>query len=166
MARSPLTSREEGVGRLGFPPMTTPADEIGPALTVVVPVWGEERGLPRSLPAVRTALDGLGVDTEVLVSSGRPTARLADLVEDEKATLVRARGTGYGDVLRAGLEAATGEWVLTMDADFAHITDFVPLMWRHRENAEIVIGSRYVRGSVAQMPFGRAILSRMLTRLC
>jgi len=145
--------------------MNMPTDAIGPTLTVLVPVWGEEREIPRLLPALRSALDGLGVDSEVLVSSAHPSARLADLVEDEKATLVRARGTGYGDVLRAGLEAAGGDWILTMDADFAHITDFVPLMWRHREGAEIVIGSRYVRGAVAQMPLGRSILSRMLNGL-
>jgi dolichol-phosphate mannosyltransferase len=145
--------------------MTAPPDGIGRALTVVVPVWGEERELPRLLPALRSALEGLGVDSEVLVASGRPSARLADLVEDEKATLVRAPGTGYGEVLRAGLDTAAGDWVLTMDADFAHITDFVSSMWRHREDGEIVIGSRYVRGAVVQMPLGRSILSRMLNWL-
>jgi SAM-dependent methyltransferase len=137
-------------------------DALRPALTVVVPVWGEERELPRLLPALRSTLEALELDSEIIVSAERPSLALAHLVEDEKATLVPASGPGYGEVLGAGLHAARGEWVLTMDADFAHITDFVPVVWRHRERAEIVIGSRYVRGSVAQMPFGRSVLSRLL----
>jgi ubiquinone/menaquinone biosynthesis C-methylase UbiE len=145
--------------------MSTDPDALRPALTVVVPVWGEERELPRLLPALRSTLEALELDSEIVVSAGRPSLALTHLVEDEKATLVHADGTGYGEVLGAGLHAAHGEWVLTMDADFAHIADFVPVVWGDRERAEIVIGSRYVRGSVAQMPLGRSVLSRLLNAL-
>jgi dolichol-phosphate mannosyltransferase len=140
-------------------------DALRPALTVVVPVWGEERELPRLLPLLRSMLDHLELDSAILVSATHPSASLTDLVEEEKATLVRAPGPGYGDVLRAGLEAADGEWILTVDADFANIADFVPVIWRQRDRAEVVIGSRYVRGAVAQMRLSRSVLSRLLNWL-
>ena len=136
-----------------------------PSVSAVVPIWGEEQVLPRLLPSLRATLEALDLDAEIIVTAWRPRVDLRNLVEDEKATLVEARGGGYGDVLRAGLGAARGAWVITMDADTPHLADFIPAMWAHRDEADVLIGSRYLRSSVAQMPLERRILSRALNLL-
>jgi 2-polyprenyl-3-methyl-5-hydroxy-6-metoxy-1,4-benzoquinol methylase len=129
-------------------------------LSVVVPVWGRRHDLPRLLPALRRALDGLEPRSEILVCGSEGT--LHRVAEASSATFVASKGTGYGDIVRTGIESAQGDWVLTMDADFTYAADFVPVIWAHRDEAEVIIGSRYVRGAVAEMGFSRRTASRLL----
>jgi 2-polyprenyl-3-methyl-5-hydroxy-6-metoxy-1,4-benzoquinol methylase len=132
----------------------------GTVLSVVVPVWGRRHDLPRLLPALRRALDDLEPRSEILVCGSEGT--LHWVAEASSATFVATKGTGYGDIVRTGIESAQGDWVLTMDADFAYAADFVPVIWAHRDEAEVIIGSRYVRGAVAEMGFSRRTASRLL----
>jgi len=78
------------------------------------------------------------------------------------ATVVNAPGPGYGAALRAGLAQAAGEWILTMDADLSHSPRFIERLWAKREAFDLLIASRYVRGSYARMPWLRSVCSRML----
>jgi len=132
----------------------------GTVLSVVVPVWGTRHDLPRLLPALRRALDGVEPRSEILVCGSDP--RLHTVADGAGATFIQSKRPDYGETLRRGIESAQGDWVLTMDADFAYAADFVPVMWAHRHEAEVVIGSRYVRGAVAEMGFSRRTASRLL----
>ena len=129
-------------------------------LSVVVPVWGRRHDLSRLLPALRRALDGVEPRSEILVCGSDPS--LHRFAGSAGVSFIQSKRPGYGETLRTGFESAQGEWVLTMDADFAYAADFVPVMWAHREEAEVVIGSRYVRGAVAEMGFSRRTVSRLL----
>jgi dolichol-phosphate mannosyltransferase len=129
-------------------------------LSVVVPVWGRRHDLPRLLPALRRALETVEPRSEILVCGSDPALhRHADAAG---AAFVQSKRAGYGETLRTGIASAQGDWVLTMDADFAYAADFVPVIWAHRNEAEVVIGSRYVRGAVAEMGFARRTASRTL----
>jgi SAM-dependent methyltransferase len=135
-----------------------------PAVSVVIPVWGEHN-LARLIPSVQVTLGSLGVVYEIVVAT-RPGARRARATaEPFGAMVVAAKGAGYGEILRAGLSAATGSYVVTMDADFSHRPGYVRTMWHHRHRAEVLIGSRYVRRAYAEMPPARRILSRLLNLL-
>src|ERR671914_2664117 len=128
-----------------------------PAVSVVIPVWGQHN-LTRLVPSVRSTLRSMGVEHEVVIAT-RPGARRARAVVDSLgAVLAIAKGSGYGEILRAGLAAATGSYVVTMDADFSHRPGYVRTMWHHRHRAEVLIGSRYVRRAYAEMPPTRRIL--------
>ncbi len=133
-----------------------------PILSVVVPVWGERNDLPQLLPALRRSVDALGIDAEVLVCASNGGPSFEALVDDAGAVFNASKGSGYGDILRTGISNARGEYVITLDADFAYVADFVPVIWARRHEAEVVIGSRYVRGAVAEMGFGRRLASRAL----
>lgn len=132
-----------------------------PQLSIVVPVWGVRHDLVRLLPAARAALDVLNVAGDIIVVAP-PTERLHAIVSAGGATMVEAKSSAYGDILRSGLEAARGSWIVTMDADSMNTADFIRSMWANRFDGEVLIGSRYVRGSVAQMRVGRRLLSRLL----
>lgn len=132
--------------------------ETRPQLSIVIPAWGGRHNLSRLIPSLHEALASL-VERYEIVVAGRMRVRKAHALG---ATFVRAPGSGYGEILRAGLAAATGSYVLTMDADFSHRPAFVRTMWANRDRGEILIGSRYVPGAHAEMTWGRRILSRLL----
>jgi dolichol-phosphate mannosyltransferase len=131
-------------------------------LSVIVPAHSEGPNLQLLLPQLRTILDGLGIATEVLVVVREADAETRAAVGGGLATIVRQLAPGYGGALRAGFAQARGRHLLTMDADLSHPPTFVSDLWSRREEAEILVASRYVPGGDARMPLVRALLSRVL----
>jgi dolichol-phosphate mannosyltransferase len=85
-----------------------------------------------------------------------------ELIERDKPLL------GLAGAVVAGAEAATGQWLVVMDADLSHpperIADLLqPLLERR---ADVVIGSRYVKGgSTPGWPLWRKAMSRSAAAL-
>lgn len=132
------------------------------ALSVIIPALNEAENLRSLLPALREALAGLGVPTEIIVadgSSGDPTPAVA---EAEGARLVTQVAWGYGGALRAGFAAARGDYLLTMDGDWSHEPEVVRALWAARSKADILIASRFIPGGQAEMGWVRGALSRVL----
>ncbi|MDW8065261.1 MAG: polyprenol monophosphomannose synthase [Anaerolineae bacterium] len=74
-------------------------------------------------------------------------------------------GTAYVAGFRFGL-AQGYERILTMDADFSHDPMYVPALIERSQEADLVIGSRYVLGGqVLNSPWYRRLLSRGANRL-
>ena len=133
-----------------------------PDLSVVVPVLNERENVERLLPRAAAAIAGLGLSHELLVVDGGSTDGTAEAAAAAGARVLRQELPGYGGALREGLAAATGTYVLTLDADLSHDPDFITKLWRARTSADVVIASRYVKGGVAYMPRHRLVLSRIL----
>lgn len=77
--------------------------------------------------------------------------------------VTRPAKLGLGSAYAAGLAAASGEWVLLMDADLSHHPKYIPdLIQRQRASGADVVGtSRYLPGGgVAGWAFGRKLTSR------
>lgn len=135
-----------------------------PELSVLVPVLNERQNLEELLPRLGRVLDKLRCSSEVLVIDGGSADGTPATAERLGARVLVQQSPGYGGALREGFAAARGRWILTLDADLSHDPDFIVKLWRERDNADLVIASRYVRGGVAIMPFGRKLLSRILNR--
>jgi dolichol-phosphate mannosyltransferase len=134
-------------------------------LSVIVPAHNEGPNLQLLLPQLRAILGGLRIETEVLVVVRDEDPQTRAAVEGGLGTIVRQREPGYGGALRTGFALARGRHVLTMDADLSHPPTFVADLWSHRDEAEVLVASRYVPGGDATMPLVRALLSRILNRV-
>jgi len=144
--------------------MSTP--KTGPAW-LVLPTYNEADNLE---PLVAAALESLPADARVLVvDDGSPdgTGELADrLAADEERieVLHRPRKEGLGPAYLAGfrvaLEAGAG-FVLEMDSDFSHDPADLPRLLKAAEDADLVIGSRYVEnGEIENWTPMRKAISR------
>ena len=131
-------------------------------LSVVIPALNEAGNLDQLLPALHRELRSLEFPHEVIVVDGGSTDSTPEVAARHGVELIRQRLPGYGGALRAGFERATGEYVLTLDADGSHDPEFLRQMWAARSQAEVIIASRYVRGGTADMPRMRRTLSRVL----
>jgi len=107
------------------------------------------------------------------LTEAAPTFLVIDASSD--ATPEQARSAGatviadkspYGVALTRGLREAASEWVLVLDADGSHLAGDARKLWDARENADLVVGSRFAAGAgrSAQGAF-RAWLSRRLAGL-
>jgi dolichol-phosphate mannosyltransferase len=131
-------------------------------LTVVVPALNEGPNLAILLPELRRVIEEQGIRYEILVVTHGDDQETADAAARAGAQVLVQTSKGYGGALIDGLRKASGDYILTLDADLSHRPEFVRDMWRARADAEVVIASRYVPGGSATMPRSRLYLSRVL----
>jgi dolichol-phosphate mannosyltransferase len=117
--------------------------------TVCLPTYNERENLERM---VRT-LGAHGVSVLVIDdNSPDGTGELADRLAQELdyvSVLDRERKEGLGPAYLAGFRhalASGAELILEMDCDFSHDPADVPRLIEATENADLVLGSRYVEG--------------------
>jgi len=141
---------------------------------VVVPTYNERDNIRPITTAIRDYLE-----TDVLVvDDGSPdgTGALADEIAEENAAvhvLHREGKQGLGTAYIAGFRWAAErgyDFVFEMDADFSHPAWDLPRLRHAAENADLVIGSRYVPGgNTVGWDFKRRLLSKganFYARMC
>ena len=157
----------DGIPDLTEPAIDAPATVLAPMvdLTIMVLAWNEADNLRTLLPRIRAVLERLHLSYEVIVVDAGSTDGTPRVAAEGGARVARQTEPGYGGALRMGFGVARGRYVATMDGDHQHDPDFLEAMWAERDNAALVIASRYVEGGRADMPIYRKLFSRILNRL-
>jgi len=133
---------------------------------IIVPTYNEAENLPKLLSEILA----LPVDVAVInVDDGSPdgTGGIADEWAASHPGKVipvhRAGKLGLGTAYIAGFHRAFdlgATRAITMDADFSHNPRYIPAMIARSEEADVVIGSRYVPGGdMLYCPWYRKALS-------
>jgi dolichol-phosphate mannosyltransferase len=147
---------------LDFMKMSLKKDSL--VFSVIIPALNEAPNLTILLPLLRDAIQPLTDSWEVLVVDGDSTDGTKSIVEQEGEPFryIREESPGYGRAILRGVSEARGAHVLTMDADMSHPAEFIRHLWEARDDADIIIASRYVAGGKADQPAFRLLLSRIL----
>jgi glycosyltransferase involved in cell wall biosynthesis len=147
------------------------AADSRPAVSIVIPVYNEERRLPRTLPPVLAYLAAQPFSWEVVCVDDGSTDRTVELVTEmarrfPQVRLLRMPHRGKGHAVRTGMLAARGSRRFYSDADFSvsieDLARFLPVL----EEAEVAIGSREAPGAVRyREPLYRHLMGRVYNRL-
>lgn len=122
-------------------------------LSVVIPARNEEGAVARTIEGVRRALDGAGIEHEVVVVDDASTDGTADVVKSIAAADPNVRyhrshnPPGFGMAVRAGFDEYTGDAVAIFMADSSD--DPADLCRYHavlEEGWDCAFGSRFVPG--------------------
>jgi dolichol-phosphate mannosyltransferase len=119
---------------------------------VILPTYDEAENLERIVGAVLEHLSPSGTVLVVDDNSPDGTGEIADRLAGSDGSvrvLHRARKEGLGPAYLAGFHLALdagAERIIEMDADFSHDPAYLPRLIGAAENADLVIGSRYVPG--------------------
>jgi glycosyltransferase involved in cell wall biosynthesis len=123
-----------------------------PSLSVVVPVHDEEAVLPELHRRLAAVLDGLGLPAEIVyVNDGSRDGSLALLTSlhaaDARVAVVDlSRNFGKEVAMSAGLDHASGDAVIVIDADLQDPPELIPEMVRAwREGSDVVLMRRRSR---------------------
>ena len=134
-------------------------------LSVVIPVYNEEENLPLLWPELRTVLESEGLDFEVVFVDDGSRDRSAEIIRslreaDPRVRLVRLKSNaGETAATDAGLKAARGRLVVTMDADLQNDPHDIPSLLRHLDQWDAVTGWRVERGE------GDSVMRRVSSRV-
>jgi dolichol-phosphate mannosyltransferase len=137
---------------------------------LVLPTYNEAENIDPFVRAVLPQLASSGLEHHLLVvddNSPDGTGAMADrLAEEFEEVEVLHRpgkqglGRAYLDGFRRALDSGA-DFVLEMDADFSHDPKDVPRLIEAAQSADLVLGSRYVRGGGVS---DWGLLRRMVSR--
>lgn len=104
-----------------------------PSLSVIIPCFNEAENLNVLLPSLKTVLEGLRTEWEVILVDDGSQDQTHELLAFWSSVpgfqaIQFSRNFGKEAALTAGLEAARHETCLMMDADFQHSPELIPLM--------------------------------------
>jgi dolichol-phosphate mannosyltransferase len=143
------------------------------SLTIVIPVYNEEENLHPLAQAIIEVLANQQRFTILFVDDGSEDNSLHQLkkmsASDKRiAYLSLSRNFGHQAALRAGLEAAQGDCVVTMDGDFQHPPELIPSMLEaQRQGFDIVTTRRLdtAPGAGKGLAPGKKLSSRLFYSL-
>lgn len=128
------------------------AEQAGPELSIVVPVFDEAMGIPEFYGRLADVLGGLEVSSEIVfVNDGSSDDTLQNLMairelDSRIAIIDLSRNFGKEVAMTAGLDFAHGRAVIIIDADLQDPPELIPaLVEKWREGNDVVYAQRRVR---------------------
>lgn len=131
-------------------------------LSVIVVANEEFTNWTELIPRIRSTLDSLHVTYEILTSISSAGTSTEKLQTKQQFAQVSSTNGYYGVCLRGTIQKTTGDYIITIDGDQENPLDLICNLWKFREAADIIIGSRYVLGGSARMPAFRRVFSKLL----
>ena len=146
---------------------------IKPEISVVIPVYNEQAGLPTLFARLYPALDKLGTSYEVVfVNDGSRDNSVSILAEQFRArpdvTRVVLFNGNYGQhmAILAGFEAARGEIMITLDADLQNPPEEIGnLVAKMREGYDYVGSIRRKRQDSAWRTYASKAMNSLRERI-
>ena len=142
-------------------------------LSVVIPVYNEEEGLPTLFARLYPALDALGRKYEVIFVNDGSRDRSAALLREQFAkrpdvTRVVLLNGNFGQhmAIMAGFERTRGERIVTLDADLQNPPEEIArLLAKMDEGYDYVGGVRSERHDNAFRRYGSRAMNRLRERI-
>ena len=120
-----------------------------PYLSVVLPIFNEEESLPELMKELYSVCNSLNKSYEIIFVDDCSRDRTPEILKqyadkDSRIKVIRfSRNFRHQAALSAGLDASTGEMVVTMDSDLQHPPQTIPEFIKAAESgADIVIAER------------------------
>ena len=146
------------------PGRSSVSDETATGLTVIVPAFNEEHGIPGVIEWIQEAFRPSDVLYEIVVVDDGSDDRTAQVAEASGARVLRhPSNRGYGEALKTGIRHAAHDRIAIIDADGSYPADQIPSLAGRLARADMVVGARTKSG--AAIPLTRRPAKLFLTWL-
>ena len=119
-------------------------------LSIVIPCYNESKDIAKNVEIVKEYLNSKAIDYELLLvndGSKDNTKEVIESISGVKA-LSYDKNRGKGGAVKYGIENATGDYVLFMDADLSTDISAIEQVMELAPSYDFIIGSRHAKGSV------------------
>jgi dolichol-phosphate mannosyltransferase len=119
-------------------------------LSIIIPAYNEERFIGTLLQKILAVdLVRFRIAKEIIVVNDHSTDRTAEVVSGFKGIILKnlPKNSGKGAAVRAGIDLATGDYLIIQDADLEYDpNDYVPMIESLlADGVDAVYGSRYMK---------------------
>ena len=117
-------------------------------LSIVLPAHNEAENLPKLIGEIRSYVNNLGWDYEIIVVNDGSTDDTKNILEELQRSDNRIKSVhhpknrGYGAALRSGFSAATKEWIFLTDSDLQFNIKELSNLTEYADRYDMVIGYR------------------------
>jgi glycosyltransferase involved in cell wall biosynthesis len=131
----------------------------GLKISVVIPCYNEEAGIQSVIESMPPYVD------EIVVVDNNSTDRTGEVARSLGAVVVFQGRKGYGAAYQAGLPAATGDVIATLDGDGTYPADEIALLVDALEDRRLdfISGARFPLRNPAAMNFTNKVGNLVLT---
>lgn len=123
-------------------------------ISIVIPALNEEQGIGQVIKQVPvTELNNAGYEVEILVVDNASTDKTAEVARLHGALVVFQPLRGYGNAYKAGFDSATGDIIVTGDADMTYPFDITLALVQklETENIDFLNTNRLTKQNRASM---------------
>lgn len=134
------------------------------SISVVLLAYKEADNLKVLLPKIKDTVEALGEEYEIIViDTPQPLDNTSEVCDQFGARYLNQRYPGFGGAFETGIEEAKYDKFLIMDSDGSHNPVYITDIYnRFCQGADVVIGSRYVKGGKTNDAVSSIIMSRIL----
>lgn len=134
-------------------------------VSIVIPTLNEEDGIGATIDEIPVdAIKKEGYNLEILVIDGGSTDRTIEIARSKGARVIIEPRKGYGRAYKTGFESATGDIIVTGDADctypFRDVLVFVKMLFD--KNLDFINTNRFASLEEGAMGFGNRLGNKIL----
>ncbi len=142
---------------------------MNPEVSIIIPTYNEADNIENLISRVENVLKKSDIRGEIIIvddNSPDGTGKIVEKLRDKYRNLrvrIRYHERGLSSAIVEGFKIARGDIYCVMDADLSHPPESIPKLIEpiRSGQAELVIGSRYVKGGgVKNWPFKRKLISK------
>ncbi len=140
-------------------------------ISIIIPLHNEEENLPQIERDIQKMLSSSGLDGEIILvddNSNDSTPKMCDNLSRKQNVRVfhRKGNPGMGNALKDGTRKAQNDIIVWVMGDLSDDLDIIPKFTERIGNGcDMVIGSRYMKGGFAQIPYLKRLASNGFTSM-
>ncbi|OGM96172.1 MAG: hypothetical protein A3B86_02580 [Candidatus Yanofskybacteria bacterium RIFCSPHIGHO2_02_FULL_38_22b] len=145
-----------------------PKKPATPYLSVILPIFNEEKSLPELMRDLYSVCDSLNKNYEIIFVDDCSSDRTLEILnqyadKDQRIKIIRfSRNFRHQAAISAGLDASRGELVVTMDSDLQHPPQVISEFIKQANNGyDVVIAERVAN---EKRSFLREFIGRVIYR--
>jgi dolichol-phosphate mannosyltransferase len=138
--------------------------------SVIIPTYNENENIIQLIDRIKKIFQQNSIDGEIVIvddnspdSTGQIVEKLSKRYNNLKI-VHRKQRLGIFSAIKIGCRNALYDLILTMDSDLSHPPELIPILLSVREDADIVVASRFVKGGSMKGSAYRVIISKMINK--
>ena len=119
-------------------------------LSIVIPCYNESKDIVKNVEIVKNYLHEKDIDYELILVNDGSKDNTKEVIESipDAIALSYDVNRGKGGAVKYGIENATGDYVLFMDADLSTDISAIEQVVELAPSYDVILGSRHAKGSV------------------
>lgn len=129
-------------------------------LSILLPAYNEAGNISEVIKQVKSAADKLDVEYEIIVADGQSKDNTVEIAKRSGVKVFVRSVVQFNAALKEGFPRCKGKYIIMLDTDLSHPPKYILDLWKHKDDADIVVCSRYVEGGSGEMTKFRWFMSR------
>ncbi len=124
-----------------------------PDLSIILATYNERGNIPNIIRDIHKVCKQSGIKEEIIVMDDNSPDKTANVVRKLMRTnkfvklVVRPKKVGLGAAIYDGYKRATGKYIMSMDADYAHNPKYIPKFYKKlQQGYDVATASRSLPG--------------------